>query len=101
MIPILLLSTTLFLSLSLLRTHLSHSLDLTESNARIAELEAELDRLRRDRQRLRERERRERERIVPIVVGRVLQRVGAMKKDEEEEEEQEQAEEERRGLLRV
>lgn len=103
MVPILLLSTTLFLGLSLLRTHLSHNLSLTESNTRIAELEAELDRLRRDRHRLRERERKERERIVPIVVGRVLQRVGAMKKDQEEEEEALLAEEEetQRGILRV
>jgi hypothetical protein len=86
MIPILLLSTTIFLSLSLLRTHLSHARSLEESSARINELEVELDRLRRQQRRVIEKERRERERILPIVVEKVLQRVGAMQGSEEEEE---------------
>jgi hypothetical protein len=87
MVPILLLSSTIFLSLTLLRTHLSHSLSLSESNARIAELETLLEQLRKRQARQRERERRERERILPMVVERVLQRVGAMSEEEEEVEE--------------
>lgn len=85
MIPILLLSSTIFLSLTLLRTHLSHSLALSESSARIAELEAQLDSLRKRQARQRERDRRERERILPLVVERVLQKVGAMAEEEEDE----------------
>lgn len=86
MIPILLLSSTIFLSLTLVRTHLSHSLSLTESSARIAELETQLDTLRKRQARQRERDRKERERILPLVVERVLQKVGAMSEEEEEEE---------------
>lgn len=87
MVPILLLSSTIFLSLTLLRTHLSHSLSLAESSARIAELEVQLDQMRRRQLRLREKERKERERILPLVVERVLQKVGAMSEEEEEVEE--------------
>ncbi|KAL7424315.1 hypothetical protein Q5752_001905 [Cryptotrichosporon argae] len=86
MLPIFLLSTTIFLSLSLLRTHLSHARSLSESAERIAALEAELARARDARHRQRERERRERERILPLVVERVLQRVGAMSSVEDEDE---------------
>ena len=87
MVPILLLSSTIFLSLTLLRTHLSHSLSLSESSARIAELETQLEGLRRRQARQREKDRKERERILPLVVERVLQKVGAMSEEEEDEEE--------------
>ena len=89
MIPILLISTTLFLSLSLARTHLSHALSLSQSAERIAQLESQLARMRRDQRRARERERRERERILPLVVERVLQRVGALAGESEEEDKDE------------
>ncbi|KAL1413809.1 hypothetical protein Q8F55_001593 [Vanrija albida] len=89
MIPIFVLSTTIFLALSLVRTHLSHSRSLAESSERIAQLEAQLARLRAESKRRQERERRERERILPIVVERVLQRVGAMGPEEEIEVEEE------------
>ncbi|RSH93798.1 hypothetical protein EHS25_006446 [Saitozyma podzolica] len=88
MVPILLLSTTIFLSLSLLRTHLSHAKSLEESSARIAELEGELDRVKRQQRRAIERERKQRERILPIVVEKVLQKVGAMQGSEHEEDEE-------------
>lgn len=88
MVPILLLSTTIFLSLSFLRTHLSHAKSLEESSARIAELEGELDRVKRQQRRAIERERKQRERILPIVVEKVLQKVGAMQGSEHEEEEE-------------
>jgi hypothetical protein len=78
MIPPLLLSMTLFLLLSLIRTHLSHERSLEDSTVRIEQLELELDRLARDARRGREREKRERERILPIVVGKVLKRVGVL-----------------------
>ena len=86
MIPILLLSTTLFLLLSLLRTHLSHERQLSDASVHISALEKELFSLRREARaakRRAERERRERERILPLVVERVLQRVGAKAGDEE------------------
>jgi DNA-binding protein H-NS len=89
MIPILLLSTTIFLSLTLLRTHLSHNLTLSESATKITELETQLARMRQQQRRARERERKERERILPIVVERVLQKVGAMSEELQEEEEPE------------
>lgn len=92
MIPILLISTTVFLSLSLVRTHLSHSLSLQQSSERIALLEEELLQLRRDQRRQIARERRERERILPMVVERVLQRVGVRGEDLEEEEEDKEEE---------
>ena len=85
MIPILLVSTTLFLALSLLRTHLSHSLSLAQSSDRIAHLEDQLARMRFEQRRARLRDKRERERILPIVVERVLQRVGAMTGEDEKE----------------
>jgi hypothetical protein len=88
MFPILLLSTTIFLSLSLLRTHLSHSLSLSLSTSHIESLEAELERLRIDQKRARERERKERERILPMVVERVLKRVGVGRDEEVEVEEE-------------
>jgi len=84
MVPILLLSSTIFLSLTLLRTHLSHSHSLAESSTRIAELENQLDSLRKRQVRQREKDRKERERILPMVVERVLQKVGAMSEEEEE-----------------
>lgn len=84
MLPVFLLSTTVFLSLSLVRTHLSHSLSLSESTERIAELEEQLAKVRKDQKKIRERERRERERILPLVVERVLQRVGAMSQGDED-----------------
>lgn len=89
MIPILLLSTTLFLLLSLLRTHLSHERQLSDASIHITTLEKELFDLRKEARAARrraERERRERERMLPLVVERVLQRVGARAGDEEEEE---------------
>lgn len=89
MVPPLLLSFTLFLLLSLLRTHLSHERSLADSTARIEQLELELDRLARDARRTRDRERRERERILPIVVGKVLKRVGVLGGEMEGEEHEE------------
>ncbi|WRT67470.1 uncharacterized protein IL334_004442 [Kwoniella shivajii] len=86
MIPIFLISTTLFLSLSLVRTHLSHSKSLAESDLRIEELETQLSQLRLEQKRQLVREKRERERILPLVVERVLQRVGVVGGDEDEEE---------------
>ncbi|OCF71519.1 hypothetical protein I204_07577 [Kwoniella mangroviensis CBS 8886] len=85
MIPIFLISTTLFLSLSLIRTHLSHSKSLSESNSKIQELESQLSQLRLEQKRQRVREKRERERILPLVVERVLQRVGVVGGEEDEE----------------
>jgi len=84
MIPIVLISSTIFLSLSLLRTHLSHNLSLSESSARIADLETQLATVRLAQRKQLERERKERERILPLVVERVLQRVGAMTGEVEE-----------------
>lgn len=81
--PIFLLGTAIFLSLSLLRTHLSHNRSLVESGERIQQLESQLARLRAEAKRRQERERKERERILPLVVERVLQRVGAMDPEEE------------------
>lgn len=81
--PIFLLATAIFLSLALLRTHLSNNRALVESGERIQQLESQLARLRAEAKRRQERERRERERILPIVVERVLQRVGAMNPEEE------------------
>jgi hypothetical protein len=96
MIPILLLSTTLFLLLSLLRTHLSSERSLSISQAQIRDLEAQLESLQREAKRRLEREKRERERMLPLVVERVLTRVGAMRGQEEEEgEEVERKERER------
>lgn len=89
MVPILLISTTIFLSLSLTRTHLSHALSLQESTDRIALLEEELAQLRKDQRRQLARERRERERILPMVVARVLQRVGVRGEEDEEEADEE------------
>lgn len=86
MLPVFLLGTTVFFALSLLRTHLSHSLTISESSDRIARLEVELAKLRDKERRGRIRERKERERILPLVVERVLQRVGAMGADTEHEE---------------
>jgi hypothetical protein len=85
MIPIFLLSSTIFLSLTLLRTHLSHNLSLSESSIKIADLETQLEKVRLAQRRALERERKERERILPLVVERVLQRVGAMAGEVEEE----------------
>ena len=90
MIPPLLLSLTIFLSLSLLRLHLSHQLSLSEQQTQIAHLERELERLRREAIRRSEREKRERERMLPVVVGKVLQRVGVLRDDIEEVEEEEE-----------
>ncbi|WVQ78599.1 hypothetical protein IAT38_000685 [Cryptococcus sp. DSM 104549] len=90
MLPIFVISTTLFLSLSLARTYLSHSRSLTESEERIAQLEAQLTKLRLEQKRAAIREKRERERILPLVVERVLQRVGVVGGEEEEEEKQEE-----------
>ncbi|RSH79548.1 hypothetical protein EHS25_007979 [Saitozyma podzolica] len=61
---------------------------LEESSARIAELEGELDRVKRQQRRAIERERKQRERILPIVVEKVLQKVGAMQGSEHEEDEE-------------
>ncbi|WVW82732.1 hypothetical protein I302_104743 [Kwoniella bestiolae CBS 10118] len=88
MIPIFLISTTLFLSLSLIRTHLSHSKSLSESNSKIEELEFQLSQLRMEQKRQRVREKRERERILPLVVERVLQRVGVVGGEDEGVEEE-------------
>lgn len=85
MISPLLISLTIFLSLSLLRLHLSHQLSLSEQQAQIKLLEQELERLRRDGVRRSERERRERERLLPVVVGKVLQRVGVIAGEDEDE----------------
>jgi len=95
MIPPLLLSLTIFLSLSLLRLHLSHQLSLSEQAAQIELLEQELERLRTQAIRRGEREKRERERMLPVVVGKVLQRVGVLNREREEDEEEELKEEER------
>jgi len=88
MIPPLLLSLTIFLSLSLLRLHLSHQLSLSEQHAQIELLEAELERLRNQAVRRGEREKRERERMLPVVVGKVLQRVGVLNRERDDEEEE-------------
>jgi hypothetical protein len=85
MIPIFVLSTAIFLALSLARTHLSHARSLEESGDRIAQLEAQVARLRAEAKRRQERERRERERILPLLVERVLQRVGAIGEEDEGE----------------
>lgn len=90
MIPPLLLSLTIFLSLSLLRLHLSHQLSLSEQQAQIELLERELERLRRDTIRRAEREKRERERMLPVLVGKVLARVGVMAGDKDVDEEPEE-----------
>lgn len=87
MIPILLLSTAIFLALSLTRTHLSGHRELAEKSERVALLEAQVARMRTEAKRRQEREQRERERILPIVVERVLQHVGAMEPEAVEEEE--------------
>jgi hypothetical protein len=92
MIPPLLLSLTIFLSLSLLRLHLSHQLSLSEQSAQINLLEQELERLRTQAVRRGEREKRERERMLPVVVGKVLQRVGVLNRERDEEEELEEEE---------
>lgn len=84
MIPIFIMATCIFLALSLARTYLSNARSLDESTARIAALEAQIARLRHEAKRRQERERRERERILPFVVERVLQRVGAMGPEEED-----------------
>lgn len=74
------------MSLSLLRTHLSHNRSLAESDERIVALEAQLARLRSEAKRRQERAQRERDRILPLVVQSVLQRVGAMRPEEEDKE---------------
>lgn len=88
MVPIFVISTTIFLSLSLLRTYLSHSKFLAESEAHIALLETQLAQLRLEQKKMRIREKRERERMLPLVVERVLQRVGVVGEDEVEKEEE-------------
>ncbi|OWZ56779.1 hypothetical protein C356_01481 [Cryptococcus neoformans c45] len=88
MVPIFVISTTIFLSLSLLRTYLSHSKSLAESEAHIALLETQLAQLRLEQKKMRIREKRERERMLPLVVERVLQRVGVVGEDEVEKEEE-------------
>ncbi len=99
MLPVFLLSTTVFLALSLIRTHLSHSKSLSESSERIAELENQLAKVRRDRRIQLAKERKERERILPMVVERVLQRVGAMRQGDEEAIEEEHLKEGERLLV--
>lgn len=89
MIPIFVLSTAIFLALSLIRTHLSHNKSLEESRERIDFLETQLAKAKLELKRRQERERRERERMLPLVVERVLQRVGAMEVEEEPVEEEE------------
>ena len=88
MLPIIFLSSTIFLTLTLVRTHLSHSLVLEESSAKIEQLELQLAQLRREQRIHREREKRERERMLPLVVGRVLQKVGVIGEDVEAEEDE-------------
>lgn len=90
MIPIFVLSTAIFLALSLIRTHLSHNKSLEESREKIEQLESQLARTRLELKRRQERERRERERMLPLVVERVLQRVGAMEVEQEEPEVEEE-----------
>ncbi|KAK8869506.1 hypothetical protein IAR55_000071 [Kwoniella newhampshirensis] len=103
MLPIFLISTTLFLSLSLLRTYLSHSRSLTEAESRISELEDKLAKYRVERRRARLREKRERERILPLVVEKVLQKVGVVGGEEDEGvvEERERAEERKKAMARL
>lgn len=84
MIPIFLLSTAIYLTLCAAQKHLSGLRELEEKTERVALLEAEVARMRVDAKRREERERRERERILPIVVERVLQHVGAMEPETEE-----------------
>lgn len=91
MIPPLLLSLTIFLSLSLFRLHLSHQLSISEQQTQIDMLEQELDRLRNQAIRRADREKRERERMLPVVVGKVLQRVGVLNREMDEDEEEEAA----------
>lgn len=101
MLPILLLSTTLFLLLALSRTHLSSERRLAESQSEISALERQLSDLRQDARRRLEKERKERERMLPLVVERVLTKVGAMRGGEAEEAEEEirRREERERALL--
>ncbi|KAI9637830.1 uncharacterized protein MKK02DRAFT_42203 [Dioszegia hungarica] len=96
MVPILLLSTTLFLLLALSRTHLSSERTLSDSQSQIAALERQLHDLRQDAKRRLEKERKERERMLPLVVERVLTKVGAMRGGVEEDEEREREEGRRR-----
>ncbi|WWC89705.1 uncharacterized protein L201_004630 [Kwoniella dendrophila CBS 6074] len=78
MIPIFLISTTLFLGLSLIRTHLSHSKLLGESQKQIEELELKLKLIKFEQKKQILREKKERERILPLIVEKVLQRVGVV-----------------------
>lgn len=96
MLPILLLSTTLFLLLALSRTHLSSERRLLESQSQIMALENQLAELRTDARRRLDKERKERERMLPLVVERVLTKVGAMRGGVAEEEEMEREEMRRR-----
>lgn len=90
MIPILILSTAVFLVLSAIRTHLSGYRELAEKSERLAILENQVARMRAEVKRRQERERREREKILPIVVERVLQHVGALEPEAEEVEEEQE-----------
>lgn len=104
MLPILLLSTTLFLLLSLSRTHLSSERRLAESQSQITALETQLSDLRQDAKRRLAKEVKERERMLPLVVERVLTKVGAMRSGEaeenlEKEEESRRRRERERALL--
>lgn len=74
MVPVVLISTTVFLALQLLQTHLSHSLSLSESSERIEHLESQLASLVKEQRRERKRMQ---ERWLPEVVDRVLEKVGA------------------------
>lgn len=81
MIPIALVATTVYLSLTLLQTHLSHSLSLSESSERIEHLETQLASLVKEQRRERKRMQ---ERWLPEVVDRVLEKVGARAEEAKE-----------------
>ena len=85
MLPVIFIASTVFLSLTLIRVHLSHTLLIEENATKIQELESQLARARKEQRIARERERRARERILPMVVERVLQKVGVRAEGEDEE----------------
>ncbi|EIW66353.1 hypothetical protein TREMEDRAFT_65631 [Tremella mesenterica DSM 1558] len=75
MLPVLLLASTIFLSLSLFQAHLSSQKSSRETSEIISILEAQIEKLRVERKERREKERKERERVIPFIVERVLNKV--------------------------
>ncbi|RXK35836.1 hypothetical protein M231_06884 [Tremella mesenterica] len=88
MLPVLLLASTIFLSLSLFQAHLSSQKSSRETSEIISILEAQIEKLRVERKERREKERKERERVIPFIVERVLNKVGWKENHIEMKEEQ-------------